>query len=413
MHLFSMFAALALGCAAPPDTTVVKTGAAILVENDFRMLDGMRIGLIVNPTARVGSRHLIDLAADAPGVTLAALFGPEHGLRGTADAGEAVEDGRDAGTGVPVFSLYGATRRPTPAMLEGIDALVFDIQDIGARFYTFISTMGLAMESAAEAGIPFVVLDRPNPLGGEDVEGFVLEPGQTSFVGQFPIPVMHGMTIGELARMIKGEQLLPGLDSLDLRVVEMDGWHRSMRWPDTDLPWLRPSPNIPDFETSLVYPGAAFMEGTEASEGRGTLQPFRQLGAPWADGASLADSLNAKDLPGVRFDLVSFTPEPIAGMAAEPKLSGVPVQGVRLIVTDINAFRPVETGVFVLHAFYHQSPDSLRADFLKKRWLNLLSGTPRFHAMLTAGAAPEAIIASWADEVNAFKTRRKPYLLYD
>jgi len=404
---------LVVGCAAPQRPDSVKTGAEMLVESGFRDLRGMRVGLIVNPTARVDTTHLIDLVESTPSVDLAALFGPEHGLRGTADAGEAVEDGRDKRTSVPVFSLYGDTRRPTPAMLAGLDALVFDIQDIGARFYTFISTMGLAMESAAEAGIPFFVLDRPNPLGGNSVEGFVREPSQSSFVGLYPVPVMHGMTVGELAMMIKGERMLPGLDSLDLRVVQMSGWHRDMLWPATGLPWIRPSPNIPDFETSLIYPGAAFMEGTAGSEGRGTRFPFRQIGASWASGKALADTLNAQHLPGVRFEPISFTPRALPGMATHPKLKDVPLDGIRYIVTDAAVFRPVDTGVYVLHAFYHQAPDSLRGSFLKKRWLSLMSGTPRLYDMVTSGATPDAIIAAWTDEVFAFETRRRPYLLYE
>ena len=414
--LFAL-AVLCAGCGAPapaaPPGAVVKTGAQVLVESGFAALDGMRVGLIVNHTARVGGRHLIDLIDAAPNVEIGALFGPEHGLRGDADAGETIADGRDERTGAPVFSLYGETRRPTPEMLDGLDALVFDIQDIGARFYTFISTMGLSMQSAAEAGLPFVVLDRPNPLGGVQMEGFVLDSAYTSFVGQYPVPITYGLTAGELARMIKGEQMLPGLETLDLRIIEMEGWERAMRWPATGLTWQPTSPNIPDFETALIYPGACFFEATTASEGRGTYEPFKQIGAPWADAAALADTLNARNLPGVLFRPVSFTPVAIEGMASNPKLKDVPVWGVHYVLTDAEAFRPVETGVHVLHAFYHQAPDSVKAGFLKKRWLDLLAGTDRLYEMLTAGAPPEAIVAAWREDVVAFRLRRAPYLLYD
>lgn len=415
----------ALGCADPAadaafavDTTAaptgpVRSGAQVLADSGFAALQGMRVGLVVNHTARVDTAHLADRLAAAEDVELAALFGPEHGIRGTADAGEKVDDGRDARTGAPVYSLYGETRKPTPAMLEGLDALVFDIQDVGARFYTYISTMGLAMQAAAEADLPFYVLDRPNPLGGTRAEGFVLDTAYTSFVGQYPIPVTHGLTVGELAAMIQGEAWLPGLENLDLRVVEMDGWQRSMPWDATGQPWIKPSPNIPDVETALVYPGTAFFEGTSASEGRGTRTPFTLVGAPWADGQALADTLNARGLPGVRFEAAAFTPESIEGMASSPKLEGTPLEGVRLAVTDPQTFAPVAAGVHVLHAFYQQAPDDVRADdFFNDRWLRLLAGTPRLQEQLEAGARPEAIIASWQDEAAAFDTLRTPYLRY-
>lgn len=399
--------------AAPPSVAAVQTGAAVQAAAGFEALAGQRVGLIANHTARVGDRHLADLLHAAPGVTLAALFGPEHGIRGDADAGAAIADGRDARTGVPIYSLYGTTRKPTPAMLEGLDVLAFDIQDIGARFYTYISTMGLAMQAAAEAGLPFVVFDRPNPLGGTHVSGFMLAPEQTSFVGQYAIPIQHGLTVGELARMIQGEALLPGLDALDLQVIPMVGWTRSMLWPETGLPWVATSPNIPDFETALLYPGACFFEGTEGSEGRGTQTPFRLLGSPWADGPALAATLNAYGLPGVRFEATAFTPISIPGMSTSPKLQDVPLQGVRYVITDAGAFRPVATGMYVLHAFYEAAPAEERPAFLKPRWLARLAGTERLHAHLTAQATPDQIVAAWEAEAAAFAERRQPYLLYD
>lgn len=401
--------------ATPADTTrpAVTTGAAALAAEGFAPLRGRRVGLIVNHTALVGGQHLIDLVAATPEVELVALFGPEHGLRGEAGAGEKIEDGRDVQTGAPVYSLYGRVRKPTPQMLRGVDVLVFDIQDIGARFYTYISTMGLAMQAAAEQGIPFVVLDRPNPLGGVYVSGFMLEERQASFVGQYTIPMAHGMTVGELARMIKEERLLPGLDRLHLEVVEVEGWQRSRLWPATGLPWTPPSPNIPDFATALVYPGAALFEAASASEGRGTREPFKVLGAPWADGQALADTLNGRGLPGVRFEAATFTPVSIPGMAPSPKLEGQALQGVRYVLTDTSAFQPVETGIHVLHAFYHQAQRRGAGDFIARpEWLDKLSGTERLGRMLARGDRPEAIIAAWQDEVAAFLRRRAPYLLY-
>ncbi len=391
----------------------VRSGAAVLADRGFDILQGQRVGLIVNHTAVVDTTHIMDLIHQSPETEITALFGPEHGIRGTADAGEEVEHGRDVRTNAPIFSLYGATRKPSAEMLDSVDVLVFDIQDIGARFYTYISTMGLAMQAAAEQGIPFVVLDRPNPIGGEYVSGFMLDPEHESFVGQYEIPMAHGLTVGELAQMIKGENLMGGLGDLDLTVVEAEGWERNMLWPETNLPWLPPSPNIPDFETALVYPGAVLFEATSASEGRGTRSPFRQLGAPWADGQALADTLNDRGLEGVRFEPVSFTPESIDGMAANPKLLDTDVHGIQYAITDPEAFQPVEAGIHVLHAFYQQAQQEGIDDFLDRpASLARLSGTDRLYEMLTSGTGPGEIIASWQDEVEQFRQARDAYLRY-
>jgi uncharacterized protein YbbC (DUF1343 family) len=390
----------------------VVTGAQVLLNEDFERLRGLRVGLIVNHTARVTDGHLADLMAAAPGVELTALFGPEHGIRGTADAGAVVGDSTDADTCVPVYSLYGQNRSPTDAMLDGIDALVFDIQDIGARFYTYISTMGLSMQAAARRGIPFFVLDRPNPLSGEYVSGFVLEPEYRSFVGEYPIPVAHGMTVGELALMIQGEAMLESLDSLDLRIVEMEGWARSMQWPETGLEWISPSPNIPDFETALVYPGACFVEATSASEGRGTKAPFLTIGAAW--GEHLAADMNRRGLPGVRFDKVAFTPESIPGMSTQPKLLGESLQGIRFQIGDRRTFRPVETGIHLLIALFEAQAEygEEESGLIRARSMQRLAGTQRLKEMIEQRRDPEEIIASWQEDVDAFRERRVPYLIY-
>ena len=391
----------------------IRTGAERLVEQGFGVIDGMRVGLITNHTAVVGDRHLADILHEAENVQLVALFGPEHGIRGDVDAGALIDDMVDEQTGVPVYSLYGEIRKPTPEMLEGIDALVFDIQDIGARFYTYISTMGLAMEAAAEQGLRFVVLDRINPLGGEKVEGFVLESGFESFVGQFPIPVTHGMTVGELALMIRGEEFMQGVAALDLSVVEVRGWTRDMLWSDTGLEWIPPSPNIPDFETALVYPGSCYFETTSASEGRGTYEPFLQVGAPWADSRKLASLLNDRSLPGVRFEPVTFTPESIPGMSARPKLLGQKLHGVRYVVEDPDAVEPVAAGMHLLKVFYTSAPDEEREMLLNKGWLARLGGTDRLYDMLSSGATAIEIINAWEHEVQAFRKLRSFYIIYD
>lgn len=391
----------------------LRTGAMVLAERGFDLIAGRRVGLVVNHTAVVDTAHLVDRIAGTDGIELTALFGPEHGLRGDADAGEQIEDGRDARTGAPIYSLYGSTRKPTSAMLQDVDVLVFDIQGVGARFYTYISTMGLSMQAAAEQGIPFVVLDRPNPLGGAYVSGFMLEPGLESFVGQYPIPMAHGLTVGELAQMIVGEAMMEGLENLDLHVVEVEGWSRGMLWPETGLPWIAPSPNIPDFETALVYPGAVLFEATNASEGRGTLQPFKQLGAPWVDGEALADTLNARGLAGVRFEAIQFTPESIEGMDSSPKLEGILLEGIRYVVSDAGTFRPVAAGIHVLHAFYQQAARRGAGEFeIRPDRLARLAGTERLYEMLQQDASPEDIAASWESDVEQFRQARQAYLIY-
>ncbi|HEX7069825.1 MAG TPA: DUF1343 domain-containing protein [Rhodothermales bacterium] len=396
-----------------PADAAVRTGADVLAAEGFARLAGRRVGLIANHTSRTDTAHLGDLLAAAPEVELVALFGPEHGVRGTSEAGAEVRGGVDVRTGVPVYSLYGATNKPTPEMLRGIDVLLFDVQDVGARFYTYISTMGLAMQAAAEAGIPFLVLDRPNPLGGEYVSGFVMEPPQESFVGLFPIPIAHGLTVGELARMIKGEAMLDGLGDLDLQVVPMEGWKRSMLWPETGLRWIPPSPNLPRFESALVYPGTCLFEALVASEGRGTDDPFLQVAAPYVDGRATAQDLNDRYLPGVQFRAVSFTPRSIEGMSANPRFRGREVQGVALEVSDAAAFQPVETGIHLIDAFRRQAQASGAELIDRAEWLAKLAGTERLARMLSSGDSPAQIIESWQRDVDRFREKREAYLLYE
>ncbi len=396
----------------PP--TAVRTGAGRLVDSDFAALDGRRVGLIANQTSVVDGTHLIDLLDAAPNVDLVALFAPEHGIRGEADGGELVDDELDVSTGLQIFSLYGETRTPTPDMLTGLDVLVFDVQDVGARFYTFISTMGLAMEAAATQGVAFMVLDRPIPGTGVDPAGFVLEAPQLSFIGQYPIPPLYAMTVGELARAIQGEGWMPGLTTLQLEIVELAGWTRSMQWPETELEWIPPSRGLPTFESALVYPGTVLFEATAINYGTGSYEPFTSFGAPWADGEALAADLNARNLPGVRFEPKTYTPVPLEGLSYQPRLEGELLQGVRYVLTDRFAFRPIETGIHVLDAFNRQAVAFGVEGFLKRpQAMDLLSGTDRLMTMLRAGTPAEEIIASFTDEAAAFDVLRQPYLLYD
>ncbi len=404
-----------LSLAAQPSTDArVSTGAEVLVATDFAALAGKRVGLVSNHTGRVHGKHLADVLHEAENVQLGAIFAPEHGFRGGAEAGASVSDGIDGTTGVPIFSLYGGSKKPAPHMLRDIDVLVFDIQDIGARFYTYISTMGLAMQAAAEAGIPFVVLDRPNPLGGEYVSGFVLQPRHRSFVGKYPIPIVHGLSVGELAHMIKGEGWLKGLDKLELRVIQMRGWKRSMRWPQTQQTWVATSPNIPTFACALVYPGIGIIGETQlVNEGRGTAAPFTVFGAPWLDAQRLARRLNALNLPGSKFEAVRYTPRSIPRVATNPAFVGQPINGVRVLVTNVARYQPLEVGIHALSLLIAEAKlrqvDRL---FANVAMFHRIAGTERLHRMLLNGTPGTAIIAAWRAEVAAFKAQRKRYLLY-
>ncbi len=392
---------------ANPQTERPKTGADVLRESGFAALSGLRVGLIANQTSVSGGVHLADLLHAQPGVQLAALFGPEHGLRGDADAGAKVEDGVDDRTGAPVYSLYGSRREPDAEILEGIDILVFDIQDIGARFYTYIATMGRSMEAAARAGVPFMVLDRPNPLGGLMVDGFVLEPEFESFVGPWPIPIQHGLTVGELARLLKGEAWIDDAEALDLRVVEVQGWSRSELWA-MEAEWIPTSPNIPRFENALVYPGMCLLEATEINEGRGTDNPFLQFGVPGLDAAKMAERLN-RDVEGITATPIKYAPRSIPGKSTNPRLLDIEVSGVSLAVNDPALLRPMALGVHVLAELVSQrGPEVLRRSNLAR-----LAGTERLFEALVRGDEAEAIVDSWGAEVESFRTLRRPYLLYD
>lgn len=395
----------------PPALThaaAVKTGAQVAAEDGFSLLRGRKFGLLTNATATVEGRHLLDrmLAAGTPP---AVIFVPEHGLRGTAEDGVHIADAAEGD--IPVVSLYGNRMKPRPVDLAGLDLLVFDIQDIGVRFYTYISSMGLAMQAAAEAGIPFVAFDRPNPLGGDYVAGFVREDGLSSFTSLFPVPIAHGLTVGELARMIKGEAMLPGLANLDLSIVRMEGWRRQMRWPDTGLAWVPTSPNIPDYESSLLYAGVGLLEATSASEGRGTRAPFKLAGAPGLDGEKLAKSLNDLALPGVWFAPAAYVPIAIPGMSSNPKFKDRQIPGVRIEVTDQGALLPVETGVALLAFLYEALPEAEKKVFFRKG-IELMAGTGRLQKALEQQRSPGEIQTLWQAEIAAFRKSRERYLLY-
>ncbi|HET7273859.1 MAG TPA: DUF1343 domain-containing protein [Longimicrobiaceae bacterium] len=395
------FLLLSLGCAqTPPDPAGVQPGVEVLLEQTPPELVGKRIGLITNQTG-VGSDGVstIDLLDSADAFELVALFSPEHGIRGAAAEGQVVASGVDPQTGLPIHSLYGDIRKPTPEMLEGIDALVFDIQDIGSRTYTYISTMALGMEAAAENGIPFVVLDRPNPIGGTIVEGNMLDTAFATFVGMYPITVRHGMTVGELARLFNDRF---GIGA-DLTVIPVEGWERGEWFDETGLPWINPSPNIRSLDAATHYPGTVFLEGTNLSEGRGTDLPFEQTGAPWLAADSIVAEMNAMNLPGVRFERVDIEVD-----TAAARYPGQIIPGVRLITTDREAYRPVRTGLLLIDAIYQRHKDDWEWHVSH---FDRLAGTDRVRLAIEEDAlAP--LLEEWAAEAERFREIRAPYLLY-
>jgi len=387
---------------AIPQRERVRTGADRLVEDEFAVLAGRRVGLIVHQNSVVfgeeATPHLADLADEQPDVDLVALFSPEHGVRGTADAGELVTDGIDEQTGVPIYSLFGATRKPTPEMLRDIDVLVYDLQDVGARYYTYISTLGLAMQAASEAGIPFVVLDRPNPLGGT-VGGGVMEPGRTSFVGQYPIPAQYGLTSGELADLIMQQQWLAGVDTLDLTVVELDGWDRTMTWEETGLPWIPPSPALTTTDAALLYPAMIYFEALSLSYGRGTDAPFTVFGAPWLDAEAAVEALRARRLDGIDATASEVTPTMLPGMTVEPAYLDVSIPAVSLSVTDASTLRPTEVGVHLLDIVTRQATDIGVAVLARPDWLDQLSGSSVLREAIESGDVdPDRIISAHAQQ---------------
>ncbi len=402
-------------CEAPENDIdeTVKTGAERLLDEEFHLVEDKSVGVITNHSAVVGDDHIVDLLHEHPSVEVAALFGPEHGIRGEADAGEPVDDDVDEETGAPIYSLYGDTRYPTEEMLEDVDVLIFDIQDVGTRFYTYPATMGRSMISAVTSEIPYLILDRPNPIGGEQIEGHIREDEFQSGIGLYPTPITHGMTVGELALMIHDQGWHDDIEDLDLHIVEMEGWSRDMLWDDTGLDWVPPSPNIPDFETAVIYPGTCFFEGTNASEGRGTYQPFLQVGSPYIDGEVVAEDLNNRQLPGLDFAATHFTPESIEGMSTEPKLEGEELDGVFISVTDNKAVQPVAAGIHILQAFYDNMDEEGQDDFFIERGMSVRAGNEQVQQQLEEGVPADEIIDSWQADVDEFSEMRQPYLIYD
>jgi uncharacterized protein YbbC (DUF1343 family) len=395
----------------------VKTGSDVLVAKRASLVQGKKIGLVTNHSAVLkDGRHLADALQSIPGTKIRVIFAPEHGFRGDAPDGETVRDGLDPKTGARIISLFGDVKKPTREMLKDVDLIIFDIQDVGARFYTFTSTLFLTMEAAAEYDIPYLVLDRPNPINGLKVEGPVLEKALSSFIGLYEIPVRHGMTVGELARLINGEGWMNDGVEAGLEVIPMEGWTRALYFDETSLPWIKPSPNIATVETAVVYPGLCFVEGTNLSEGRGTDHPFEMIGAPYIRGAELAEKLNSCSLAGVRFEPADFTPRDILRVTSDPKYESTPCQGVFLRVTDRQAFEPLRTAVYLLSALKQLYPADFqwRSPFRSEApyYIDLLAGTKSLRQALDGNENPEEIISSWVPGLRKFRHLRQKYLLY-
>lgn len=386
---------------AGADDPLVRPGIEVFLADLPAAVRGKRVGLITNHSAidRAGTSG-VDLIAQHPDLRLVALFAPEHGIRGTAPAGEKIADEVDERTGVPVHSLYRTEDQgPTDAMLENVDALLFDLPEVGGRSWTYVSTMALSMKAAARRGIPFVVLDRPNPIGGEIVEGALLDPRFASFVGMYPIPARHGMTMGEQATLFNREH---GIGA-DLIVVRAANWTRSQWFEDTGMPWINPSPNLRSPAALKSYPGTVYFEGTNIAEGRGTDRPFEQVGAPWLDAARIVETMTAMGLPGVRFEPFTTTVEATAG-----KFPGETIHGVRIHVTDRATYRPVRTALLMIDAIRSQHPQQ----FEWRRTIDRLTGSDRVRLAIEAGTLPQ-LLEEWDREAAAFATSRRAFLLYD
>lgn len=380
---------------AAPISARVLTGIDVLERDNFKQLIGLRVGLVTNQTGRDREgKSTIDILHRASGVKLVALFSPEHGIRGTAD--EKVSDSRDEATGLPIYSLYGETRRPKPEQLKDLDALVFDIQDIGVRFWTYSATLGYLLEEAAKAKLPLFVLDRPNPIGGIDVEGPIADADKLSFTSYHTIPTRHGMTFGELALLFNKQRNI----GADLRVIKMDGWQRSMWFDQTNLTWINPSPNMRSLTEATLYPGIGLLETTNVSVGRGTDTPFEVLGAPWIQADKLAEYLNQRSLPGVRFVPLRFTPKASVFKDAE-------CGGINIIVTARDRFRPITTGIEIAVALRTLYPNDWKID----GYLRLLVNSNSLER-LKRGESARDIVNSWNSQLEQFRKARAEFLLY-
>jgi len=395
----------------------VRTGLDVLLEDYPDYLKGKTIGLVTNHTgiSRKGEKNY-KLFENNPDITLKRIFAPEHGFYGEASAGAKVEYDNQKDFEPEIVSLYGKTRKPTAEMLEGIDLVIYDIQDVGARFYTYISTLGIVMEAAGENDVNVMVLDRPNPLGGEIIEGAILDTAFKSFVGYYPIPTRYALTVGELSQMAVKEGWLSSVPP-ELTVIKMDGWKRSMFFDDTGLPWIPPSPNIPDLETAMIYPGMCLYEATNVSEGRGTNKPFKQIGAPWMN-YDIAKEMKIQGLKGVDFKYAKFKPKSLPGRAENPKFKGYRCVGQKIVVTDKYKYRAIETAVHSIYITFGFYTDQFRYDPTKlgRLWGNdhmfrFLNGQLRSEKGKVV-KVPRGLFKYLEKDREEFTLQSAPYYLY-
>lgn len=378
-----------------------QLGIEVLLRDSLHVLQGKRVGLITNHTGRDrNGTSTIDLLNRAPGVRLTALFAPEHGIRGVAQDGVKIASSIDSATGIPIYSLYGDTRVPTADMVRNVDVVAYDIQDVGARVYTYVWTMALAAEAVTKAGKKFVVLDRPNPIRGDRIEGGVLESEFRSFVGQYPVALRYGLTAGELLRYLVGT----GQVKADVAVIPMRGWRQSMWWEETGIPWVNPSPNMRSVDAALLYTGTVFFEATNVNEGRGTDKPFHLVGASWlTDAGAIARELNAKQLPGVRFDSTART------IAAGAKFAGQTIPMIEITITDRNTVRAPELGAHMLRAIYKRHPRAFR---WREQGIERLSGSRALRGAVEREGGVEALILVWRRQSEAFASAVARYRIY-
>jgi len=413
MEFFKIFLicfCLSAACKCQPSVknSEILFGADILIKENLDLLKNKNVGLIINQTSLLkNGTPLLDSLMKI-GINVKAIFAPEHGFRGQNAAGELLEDLIDDDTGIKVYSLYGTEKKPMTVMLKDVDLLIFDIQDIGSRFYTYISTLYYIIEASAENNIPLIVLDRPNPLGGLNVEGPVLNKNFKSFIGIAEIPVLHGMTIGELANLFN-DDVKKSINGAELTVVKMSGWKRNFDWEDINYNWVSTSPNIPDFETALIYPGTCLLEGTNISEGRGTESPFKIIGAPFINSDDLISALNNYELHGVLISDVSFIPGDIPGKTTDPKFENEQCNGIKIQITDKEKFKPVEFGIKLICSLNKLYPNDFQ---FRKDHFDKLIGSNYIREMISDGIHPDSIINSWQKKLDQFKEKRKTYLLY-
>ncbi|MEA3500894.1 MAG: DUF1343 domain-containing protein [Candidatus Marinimicrobia bacterium] len=410
--IFPVLIILFMSCNLKNSSKVkVKTGLDVLIKDEFNILKDKKVGIVANHTSvNKNGKHIVDIINDFKNTEVTAIFAPEHGFRGEAAAGKYVENNIDPSTNAPIFSIYGKHRKPNSKMLENVDILIFDIQDIGSRFYTYISTMGNIMEAGAENDIPVIILDRPNPIGGI-VEGNVLNKKYSSFVGMYPIPIRHGMTVGELANMIKNEKWINEAEDLKLKVIKLENWDHKIFFPQINLNWIDPSPNMRNFNEAILYPGMCLFEATNFSEGRGTKHPFEWVGAPFINSEEVIKNLDKLGLKGVKFKAITFKPKDMPGCAVNPKFEDEIINGISIKVTDPAKFRSIDFGVNLIILLRDLYPDDFSVS--RPNWIDKLWGDDSFRKMYNNNRSANEIINAYGIKLKKFINLRKKYLFYD